>query len=217
MCASSSFWRAEDVPSSAVVSASAVNAGAVAWPPSLLPFLLLAAFLGWFTAWWWRLLPLAFQKFVNHAGTAGGRNNSSRSLLHMLLPVRRADAFSGFSRWSASIARSAALVRAPACPRSSVMVRRTERTSVEEVVLLALTFFVIWLGLPLSSEGCLGEDQLRVCLVDIGLLLFRQLLVVRLLLVRRAHFDNRLLVECMEVGIFECDQAGLIDLHWRLL
>ena len=58
----------------------------------------------------------------------------------------------------------------------------------EEVVLLALTFFIIWFCLPLASEGCVREDQLRVCLVDMGELLFRHLLVVWLpLLVRLAH------------------------------
>ena len=60
---------------------------------------------------------------------------------------------------------------------------------------------------------------MRVCLVDMGELLFRHLLAVWLpLLVHVANVGEGKLVECMKVGIFECGQARLIILQqWWLL
>ena len=58
-------------------------------------------------------------------------------------------------------------------------------TGVEKGVLQALTFFVIWFCLPFASEGCAHEYQLRVCLVDVGLLYRRPSLLVYL-----AHVDE---------------------------
>ncbi len=61
---------------------------------------------------------------------------------------------------------------------------------VEEVIFQVLTFFVVWFCLPFASEGCVREYQLRVCLIDIGALLYRHLLIFSLfLLVNLAHVD----------------------------
>jgi len=64
-------------------------------------------------------------------------------------------------------------------------------THVEEFILQAFAFFVVWFCLPFAFEGCVREYLLRACLINICLLLCRHLLVVCLfLLVNLAHVDE---------------------------
>ncbi len=131
----------------------------LAWLPSRLSFPLLGGFSRRF------FCAVAFQEVVNHAGA------------EVVASGVRCICFCQCGGW---VLRMFLLLRvecllccknARSCLSAVLRHGAQYGTGVEEVVLQALTFFVIWFCLPFASEGCVHEYQLRVCLVDMGALL----------------------------------------------